>query len=237
MRKYTSIILVAFLICPQYFLYGAEVLKVFAKKGNIYISQKGKKRIQLTGSGKDRAPVLSPDGKVVVFIRESKEEAYSPTGGGEDGRPGFADQLWIVDIYGKNEKMLVKDRYPNESSEADITRELEKTIGYIDDNNICFSPDGKVVYFISSAWVTSGALHRVNVDGTGERFIEGANSVEVVPRGEYKGDLIISQHRYFLACGSYDWLWLFTPEGKEVGPLGEDLNKDQRDFLYSERIK
>jgi hypothetical protein len=32
---------------------------------------------------------------------------------------------------------------------------------------------------------------------------------------------VVSQHRYFLAGGSYDWYWLVTPEGREVQAVGE----------------
>ena len=32
----------------------------------------------------------------------------------------------------------------------------------------------------------------------------------------------MNQHRYFLGPGSYDWFWLFRPDGTEVGPVGED---------------
>ena len=103
---------------------------------------------------------------------------------------------------------------------------------------MCFSPDSKTVYFVGSAWVTTGALHGVNIDGSNERFIEGANTLEkVIDKGDYKGDLVISQHRYFLGGGSYDWYYVFTPEGKEVGPLGDDLKTVGWDMLYFDSKK
>ena len=42
--------------------------------------------------------------------------------------------------------------------------------------------------------------------------------------GEYRDFLIVQQHRYFLGGGSFDWYWLFRPDGKEVGPIGENAN-------------
>ncbi len=104
-------------------------------------------------------------------------------------------------------------------------------VAHIDEESLKFSPDGKRLYFITSAWVTSGALHRVNVDGSGERFVAAANSLKVLGSGSYKGHLIISQHRYFLGGGSYDWYYVFTPQGKEVGPLGADLARVNWDLL------
>lgn len=217
----------------------APIKKVFAEKGNIYYCPSGKQRIQLTSSGKDSYPALSPDGKKVAFIRKSTAKAYLSVGAEEDYAPEelFADQVWVVDSNGKNEKMLAKDYYPNESSGADVTKELEKTIAHIDDS-MCFSPDSRTVYFVSSAWVTTGGLHSVNIDGSNEHFIDGANTLEkVIDKGDYKGDIIISQHRYYVGGGSYDWYYVFTPEGKEVGPLGDDLDKVNWDILYFESKK
>ena len=46
--------------------------------------------------------------------------------------------------------------------------------------------------------------------------------VKIVPSGEYKDCLLVQQHRYFVGGGSYDWFWLVRPDGKELGPVGED---------------
>ena len=83
------------------------------------------------------------------------------------------------------------------------------------------SPDGRRIYFLSDAWVTSSAVHAVDVATGREHFVIPGNSLEVVPRGEYAGYLMVEQHRYFLAAGSYDSTWLFSPTGREIGPIGE----------------
>ena len=212
--------------------YSQPKQEVLVENGNIYCSS-GKQKVQLTKSGKDRSPVLSPDGKTVVFIRKSTEGAYSPIEGADYPRDPLADQLWTVDIRGDNEKMLVQDYNPDSKKGYDKWRG-EDVIGWIEDETVRFSPDGQTVYFITPAWVTSGALRSVNIDGSGGRFIAGANSLDkVIDKGDYKGDLVISQHRYFVGGGSYDWYYIFTPEGKEVGPLGDDLNTVNWDILYS----
>lgn len=53
---------------------------VFTKHGNIFYAD-GKKTIQLTHSGKDDNPVLSPNGKPVVFVRETTRESSAPYDG------------------------------------------------------------------------------------------------------------------------------------------------------------
>jgi len=206
--------------------------KVFAEHGYIYFSPDGKEKILLTNGGKDRAPVLSPDGKKVAFIRKSDNQAdLAVAMESLDCSPEdfLADQIWVVNVDAKNEKILVRDRKSNSQKWDDRT-----VIGLIDDRSIQFSPDSKKVYFISSAWVTSGAVHCVNIDGSEEHFITPGNSLKVIDNGRYKGHLIIEQHRYFLVGGSYDWLWLYGPDGKEIDPIGPDLNQFEEEYLYSD---
>jgi len=209
-----------------------SIKKVFEEKGSIYYCPSGKQKIQLTKSGKDRNPILSPNGEKMVFIRKSSKMAYNPIDGADIPRDPLADQLWIMDINGKNEKMLVQDINPDDKGYDKWKG--EDVIGFIEDESVQFSPDGKTVYYLTPAWVTSSALRSVNVDGTREHFITSANYLKVIDKGQYKGDLIISQHRYFLIGGSYDWYYVFTSKGKEVGPLADDLNHVDWDFLYFE---
>ena len=77
---------------------------------------------------------------------------------------------------------------------------------------------------MSHAWVTSAAIHLMNSDGTEERSLTDGNSLEVLQEAEdrrYDGCLIVEKHKYFLEGGSYDWHWLLTPDGEEVGPVRE----------------
>ena len=94
----------------------------------------------------------------------------------------------------------------------------------VDPQQLNFSPNSRTLYFVTSAWAVSGAVHAINIDGTNYRFIQPANELEVITSGEYQGYLALKQHRYFIGGGSYDWYWLFTPDGKEIGPLGEELS-------------
>ena len=129
----------------------------------------------------------------------------------------YDEQIWIVNIEHKKERLLVDHHFSCDKPTEVI----------IDPNHLMFSPDGKTLYFLTSAWVTSSALHAVNIEDAKQRYLLPANSLNVVAYGEYKGNLIVNQHRYFINGGSYDWYWLFTPEGKEIGPLGEKSSINQ----------
>jgi len=195
--------------------------KFTVKNGNIYFSKDGINREQLTNSGKDRTPVFSPDEQKIVFIRKSDREAYSNFGKEKDI---YADQVWIIDINDRKEKMLINDWNSDiDDPNFEISNPMIKTISHIRDSSLQFSPDEKKVYFITAAWVTSGAVHCVNIDGTDEHFVVPSNYLEVIDRGEHKGDLIIQQHRYFLGGGSYDWYWLYSIEDNTFNPIGESM--------------
>ena len=182
--------------------------KVFEKRGNIYYVI-NHRVIQITTSGKDNHPILSPTNKTIAFVRQS--DIAIPKGCGYISYADeYANQIWIYDIATKKEKLLVKNNFSCDK--------LEKLI--IDPNDLQFSPDSKTIYFATSAWVTSGALHAININGTNLRYIAPANSYRVIYDGKYKNKLIILQHRYFPQGGSYDWYWLYTLQGKQIKALG-----------------
>ena len=55
-----------------------------------------------------------------------------------------------------------------------------------------------------------------------EHFVCPGGSVEILSSGEYRDCLLVQQRRYFFGGGSYDWFWLFRPDGNEIGPVGGD---------------
>lgn len=177
---------------------------LYVKDGNIFC-EKDKEAYQLTNSGINNNPVLSPDGNKIVFTRKSNREADLTTYG-DDPDPTFllADQLWIMDSNGKNQKMLVED-CAYESG--------EQVINHI--RNIHFALDSKSIFFCTDGWNTSDALHQVNIDGTGEHFVTSSCGYEIINTGDNKNNLKVSLHLYG-DDGSYHSLRIFSPEGKEL---------------------
>lgn len=180
---------------------------VVVHEGNVFYSASADAAPrQLTTSGLDRDPVLSPDGRTIAFIRGTPADSVDTVLGREE-----ATSLWIVGVDGDGARMLVRGRSSETPSVA---------LAHLQAPG--FSPDGQRIYFLSAAWATSGAVHAVDVSTGAERFLAPGNSLEVIPSGDYAGFLLVSQHRNFLAGGSYDWYWLVSPEGREIDPVGED---------------
>lgn len=193
----------------------ASAQSVSVNGGNIFYTPKSGAPVQLTSSGKGSSPVLAPDGKWVVFVRQTAGSNINHGAGDE-----APTELWQVRIDGKEATMLVRCRQADKP---------EQVIAGFD--KIAFSCDGKLVYFVTPAWATSGAVHVVDTTNRQEHYVCAGSDVEVVCSGEYKNNLLVQQHRYLLGGGSYDWYWMFKPDGKEVGPVGEDTKnfKDSQD--------
>jgi hypothetical protein len=181
---------------------------VSVKDGDIQFTDKSGKTTALTSSGRDSDPILAPDGKWVAFVR--KVEGGKIATGSEEMEP---TELWQIRVDGKEPSILVRCR---------DSEKMESVIGGFE--TLQFSTDGKLLYFVTPAWATSGAVHVVDTTKRKERYLFPGNNLKVVPAGEYKDCLLVQQHRYFVGSGSYDWFWLLRPDGKEVGPVGEDTS-------------
>src|SRR4051794_25449412 len=187
---------------------------VSVKDGNIQFTDKSGKTAALTSSGRDSNPILAPDGKWVAFVR--KVDGKKIVTGSDEVEP---TELWQVRVDGKEPSLLVKCR---------DSEKVESVIGAFE--NLQFSTDGKLLYFVTPAWATSGAVHAVDTTNRKERYLFPGSDLKVVPSGEYKDCLLTQQHRYFVGGGSYDWFWLLRPDGKEVGPVGEDTSNFEASY-------
>jgi hypothetical protein len=173
----------------------------------------------ITSSGHDSAPLLSPDGRVVVFLRATHRPAKDCAADASDGKPL---ELWRVNSDGNSARRLLAT-HGGPNPEAVVC----------DFANLQFNSAGSVLYFETPAWATSGAIHALDLATGKERLFLPGNGLIVLARcrdKRYRDNIITGQHRYFVFSGSYDWAFLFTPEGKEIGPLGDgDFSSDLKD--------
>jgi hypothetical protein len=165
-------------------------------------------RLRLPDTGVAR----SPDGRV-AFIRPTPGRLVSTSLGDAQ-----ATELWIADADGANARRLVVGA-PADSVEHALAAFSSPR----------FSPDGRRVYFLSRAWVTSDAVHAVDVATGRERFVAPGNSLDVISRGPLAGCLIVGQHRYRPnEGGSFDWSWILDADGREVALAATDSDDADR---------
>ena len=181
---------------------------VSVKDGNVQFTDRSGKTMALTSGGRDSNPVLAPDGKWVAFVRKVDGKKIATSS--DELEP---TELWQVRVDGKEPSVLVRCR---------DSQKMESVIGGFE--NLQFSTNGKLLYFVTPAWATSGAVHVVDTTNRKERYVFPGNNLKVVPSGEYTDCLLVQQHRYFIGGGSYDWFWLLRQDGKEVGPVGEETS-------------
>lgn len=174
-----------------------------------YLHRKNEKIAQLTRDAKLTDIIESPDGKWIAFVAKSNYIVPSNCfyfAGKED----HTDEIWMVNTENLTKKLIV---YPTFNCD-DVSKDT------IDPHHLRFSPDSKTLYFETSAWVTTGAIHAVDVDGKNERFVIDGDELRIVQGGKHKGDLIVNQHSYRFKgdtpLGSYNADFLYTPSGKKI---------------------
>ena len=188
---------------------------VSVKDGNIQFTDKAGQTAAVTSSGRDSDPVLSPDGKWIVFVRKVEGQKISTASDEVD-----PTELWQVRADGKEATLLLKCR---------VSQDPHAVIAGFE--NLQFSTNGKLVYFYTPAWATSGAIHVVDTTNRKERLAFAGNDFKVVRSGEFRDCVLVQQHRYFVGGGSYDWYWLMRPDGKEEGPVGETTENFDQAYL------
>ena len=152
-------------------------------------------------------PDTSSDGHFVVYLRELPGRfAATPTGDSL-----VASELWFSRVDGSQPRVLLAagDRLPGMGDPVAGLHSPQ------------FSPDGRQVYFTTLNTVTSDAVVALDLLENTTRLVCGANSLFVVRRGRYAGNLLVEQHRYRKGGGSYDWLYLVSPAGKRILTLGD----------------
>jgi hypothetical protein len=189
-----------------------QAATVKAEHGVIVLNGKA-----LTSGGRDSDPVLSPDHKRIVFVRGIGDKPVSDCSAGPTETPNA--ELWTVNADGSGARKLLSTKPDGD---------MKKTM--CDFQGLQFSSSGQLLYFETPAWATSGALHVYDFRAGKEHFVIDSNGTQVLAtckEPDYRDRLIVVRHEYFVFGGSYDWPWLISPEGKNLGLVGgENVDGD-----------
>lgn len=154
---------------------------------------------RLSAPGKFKQAVLAPDDRTVAFIEVLVEgtRAYDDT----------RTQLWIADGETGQAHILFKPR-PADDRKANMAALW----------NPVFSLNGGFVYVESEAWVTSAAIHQINVKTGAEKYVVDGSIHALVRTGPYRGCLLVARHLYPQnpEDGAYDEVHLIRPDGKFI---------------------
>jgi len=171
--------------------------------GNIFYRDKNLKETQITFKNLDVEAILSPDKEKIAFLRQTTND---PTVECLEEPYGFGGnswhEIWLYDLTTQKETLL--------------TSAKDTCYGYIE--KLIFSLDEKKVYFKHSKWVTSSAIEVVEIKTKEVNFISGGNTLEIIQKGEYRGNLLVSKHKYHPApnYGTYSASCIISPEGEEI---------------------
>jgi hypothetical protein len=146
--------------------------------------------VELTSSGLDAQPVLSPERRRVLFLRRLPGEKYRR-------------DLYLARLDGSPPEVLVHD----DPTRAVVGDGYPWVTGLADP---AFFPDGKRAAF-SVEDGRGEAIMGVDLETKTVAWINSAFgwSHILVPRGPFAGDLVLYKHRYYLdRNGTYDQCWL-----------------------------
>ncbi|MDQ0465028.1 hypothetical protein QO010_002812 [Caulobacter ginsengisoli] len=181
--------------------------KLSERDGDIWISDGAGER-RLTRNGANRDPALSPDGRLVAYVHDDQKTAD------DFGYP--KSSLWLCDLTTGATRRAAAPQASDQVGQ-DFTG-----IG-----SPVFSLGGGFVYVMANAWVTSAAIHQVNLKTGAHRYVIDGNSVAVIRTGPYRGFLLVNRHRYRAnGGGAYDPTFVVRPDAKVAFAIPGSEDRD-----------
>lgn len=171
--------------------------EVEVRDGDVVLHRCSAPDQQLTQGGGYADPVLSPDGRSVAYIKVEHQ--------GTDSYGDSRTSLWIADLAGGGSRQLLASQ-PADGMTENLAAIWEPE----------FSLDGGFVYVESEAWVTSPAIHQVNVKTGVHKFVTAGALWQVIRAGKYRGYLLVQKHEYHPGpdYGSFNPVYIVRPDGK-----------------------
>jgi hypothetical protein len=192
---------------------------VSERRGNIIAIDSQGREQQITSSGRDSDPHISPDKRSVVFVRRGEgsfDSDIQPVG-------TKVNQIWIADLLENPQPRVVL-----ENALSINGRQFHEF------TSPQLSPDNAAVYFLIPYAATSRAIIRYERATAKVEFIAGTVlEFNVVPSGKNAGSLIVHERRLMATPAYWEPYWLLDPHGADRGFIGLD-SKAVTTFLNTE---
>jgi hypothetical protein len=184
-----------------------KISDTLIKDNNVYVTKTDGKIEQVTFIGKDSKALISPDKKVVYFIRQTGNM-------GEYEYEGM-EQLAIMQVdlnSSKEQKLTDTIHYEDWKS----TSEIFEVTGFT------LSQDGGFIFFITQKWATSGVLVRLNTETKKLTEISHGDKFELIKEGQHRNHIIVTRSSIKKNVGRQWSNWLIDNEGNEIMEIGDD---------------
>jgi TonB family protein len=177
---------------------GAATDRVSAKDGRIIVQDSSGRTTTLTQTGLDSDPWLSPDGRTLVFLRQSAEDM-------------FRTSVYKIDMSTRALGLLYGGpaRYQSRESSYFGRPELDE------------SQD--TLFLLTKEYATEGSLIAVRL-ATGQATLISQHVVgyDIVGCSKNRGDIIVLKRHENILDAPYFLYWLYSPSGQELGLAGGD---------------
>jgi len=158
-------------------------------------------------------PALSPDGRVVAFIRK--------VGPASELAEGDPTEVVVVDTATDARRVLLQ---PGSGRKDEWYLNSE--------GRLTFSPDGRLLYVEVACPCTSDAVHEITLITGRERRLAWGNDISVLRDGRWRGDLIMRVHTCYAAHSGCDYpVHVVTPEGRTVYAVPGTQGADAAEVL------
>lgn len=178
--------------------------RVQSTDGRIVIEDSAGHRTAITDTGLDSDPWLSPDGRTVVFIRQSPDDM-------------FRTAVYAIALPSRTIRLLYAGPARYEGRESVYFGRPE------------LNDSGDTLFLLSKEHATEGALIAIDLASSQVRLIsDDVVGYDVVACPAYRGDLILLKRALDILRHPYHLYWLYSPSGDELqlaGPEGLDLER------------
>jgi hypothetical protein len=200
------------------------VKKLWTMGGQVFVTDADDNARQLPLTLPAARANISPDGRRRVFVKYRLRSSEEMNGEQRDYRRSRSvGNIWVADSDGSREELVLQGGPCPDLIMTDVAAHFPRELEGI--SSAQFDPDGRQVYFLASAWESSGAIYVLDLESRRVRFLTDGNAFVVLHGDPYRGHLLVNKHRYHgpPVFGAYDHYWRISASGEEAGDAGADL--------------